>query len=241
MKYNVNIWIILLILIALFICIVIPNNTESKKDKVCEPHANTGKIKETGIGERLENKNIYIEEADEGIYNQLEGRTVNESIKILEKHGNLARQIIPDFPLFPKSCVLKPTNKGKYASLGERYCMEFMEILFPGSEFKKVRPTWLKNPKTNRCLELDGFCDDLMIAVEYNGIQHYSWPNFTGCSQQDFLKQRYRDQIKEEICISKNICLIRIPYTVSLDRIPLAIYSKLLDGVPGLRPGYFTI
>ena len=167
---------------------------------------------------------------------KLDGVGIQEAIPILEKYAKRAQQIIPFFPPFPKVWLNPPMEKGEYGSLGERYCIEFMEILFPGHKFPKVRPAWLKNTvhKTNRCLELDGYCEDLAIALEYNGVQHYEWPNFTGMTWEQFMKQRERDQLKEEVCIEKKICLIRIPYTVPNEKIPIAIYAKLLEAVPGL-------
>ena len=169
-------------------------------------------------------------------YEELQGLTVDQAVDLLRKRSQRARQIIPHFPSFPHLWLLPPRERGAYDSLGERYSIEFMELLFPGHRFRKVRPDWLRNTlhRTGRCLELDGFCPELSLALEYNGRQHYEWPNFTGMTQEEFERQQERDQLKVEICIDKNICLIRIPYTVPLERIPLAIYAKLLDSVPGL-------
>ncbi len=171
------------------------------------------------------------------IYGALEGKTIAEAVTILEKYSKKAQRIIPFFPSFPKIWLLPPRDKGDFSSLGERHCIEFMELLFPGHRFPKIRPEWLKNTKhdTKRNLELDGYCEDLSLAIEYNGIQHYIWPNFTSMTRDEFMRQRERDQLKEEVCIRRNICLIRIPYTVALERIPLAIYAKLLDAVPELK------
>jgi hypothetical protein len=106
-----------------------------------------------------------------------------------------------------------------------------MELLFPRREFKKVRPDWIRNPTTGRCLELDGYCEELSLAIEYDGIQHYQWPNFIGMTKEVFLKQMERDRIKAEACAKRNVCLIRIPYNIPIERIPLAIYSRLLDSI----------
>src|SRR5690606_5877566 len=54
----------------------------------------------------------------------------------------------------------------------EKLCREVFEEWF-GEPFIKIRPEWLVNPKTNYKLELDGYCEKLNIAFEYNGIQHY--------------------------------------------------------------------
>lgn len=64
------------------------------------------------------------------------------------------------------------------------------------TEFIKVRPDWLKNPMTNRCLELDIYSPVLNIAVEFNGIAHTQYCHWFHKSEQDFKNQVLRDQIK---------------------------------------------
>jgi lipopolysaccharide biosynthesis glycosyltransferase len=43
-----------------------------------------------------------------------------------------------------------------------------------GEVMVKIRPAWLKNPKTNRRLELDCFSEKLKLAIECQGPQHYN-------------------------------------------------------------------
>lgn len=164
-------------------------------------------------------------------YQSLQGKSLDESIDLLREKSHSAKLKVLSFPDFPRIWLVPPEEKGSYDSIGERYCIEFMELLFPRREFKKVRPDWLRNPSSGRCLELDGYCEELSLAIEYDGVQHYQWPNFIGMTKEEFLKQRDRDEIKVKACLERNICLIRIPYTVPLERIPLAIYSRLLDAV----------
>lgn len=179
--------------------------------------------------------NLKPSSLDQCFYDKIKDKNIKESVVYLKKKGREAQRIVPQFPNFPDIWLYPPESKATNSSLGEKYCIEFLELLFLGHKFIKTRPKWLRNPKTNRPLELDGYCEELKIALEYQGIQHYEWPNFTNCSKEAFFSQRERDQIKEEVCINKNICLIKIPYTIELKRIPLAIYAKLLDAVPGLN------
>ena len=44
-------------------------------------------------------------------------------------------------------------------------------------KFKKVRPWLLINHETGFCLELDGYCEKLKFAFEYDGIQHHEYPS----------------------------------------------------------------
>ena len=83
---------------------------------------------------------------------------------------------------------------------------------FFGLEFKKVRPSFLKNPRTGRNLELDMYNNDLSIAVEVNGQQHCEYlPHFHKCFA-DFENQKYRDHLKYVKCKEHNVKLIIIYY-----------------------------
>jgi hypothetical protein len=74
-------------------------------------------------------------------------------------------------------------------------------------KFEKIKPGWLKNPNTNSNLELDGYCEALKIAFEYQGRQHFSDnTQFAG----EYENQAKRDLIKEEICKNLGITLIKI-------------------------------
>lgn len=100
-----------------------------------------------------------------------------------------------------------PKNTNEYIAC--RVLEEIYEV-----PFEKVRPEFLKNPITKRNLELDCYNQDLRIALEYQGPQHYEWPNFTKQSYEDFKKQVLRDKFKEKRCEEECIKLIKVPYTV---------------------------
>jgi len=110
------------------------------------------------------------------------------------------------------------TSRGRRISNGERICREVMEEIYK-KPFPCVRPDFLKNPETKRNLELDCYNKELKLAVEYNGIQHYKWPNFTCQSREDFIKQVRRDRYKVDTCDANGVYLITVPYTVPHDQI----------------------
>lgn len=87
--------------------------------------------------------------------------------------------------------------------VGEERVRVIFETHFK-EKFKKVRPSWLVNPKTNKKLEIDGYNSDLKIGFEYQGRQHHSDSNqFNACSKE----QSERDTIKLKICTEKGIKL----------------------------------
>ena len=52
------------------------------------------------------------------------------------------------------------------------------------------------------------------IAIEYNGIQHYEYPNPFHTSKKEFDYQVYKDKLKEELSDKNGIYLIQIPYYI---------------------------
>jgi hypothetical protein len=106
-----------------------------------------------------------------------------------------------------------PKQRKRKQSKGEIQACKILESIYH-EPFRKVRPDFLKNPKTGRNLELDCYNENLKIALEYQGRQHYHWPNYTGQSLEEFLKQVERDRYKEEMCRKNGVKLIKVPYTV---------------------------
>jgi len=92
---------------------------------------------------------------------------------------------------------------------GETICREIFNKLF-NKDFITVRPIWLKNPKTNCPLELDGYCEELNLAFEYNGIQHYIFTEHYHKTEKEFEYQLYKDKIKHDCCKKNNITLLSI-------------------------------
>lgn len=115
-------------------------------------------------------------------------------------------------------------------SRGERICREVLESYYK-KKFPRVRPYFLQNPETGRNLELDCYNAELKIGLEYNGIQHYIWPNFTNCTKEEFMEQLRRDQFKYQICEQNDIYLITVPYTVPYELIPNYIFYYLPENV----------
>lgn len=86
-----------------------------------------------------------------------------------------------------------------------------------GHAYPTVRPYWLVNPKTGRKLELDGYSAELRSAFEYNGRQHYEFPNSFHKTREEFDRQVERDALKAETCREMGIDLVVIPYNLSIE------------------------
>lgn len=120
--------------------------------------------------------------------------------------------------------------RGRFISRGERMCCQTMERIY-GVPFTSTWPDWLRNPETGATLELDCYNDDLKIAVEYNGEQHYKWPNFTNQTYQQFINQVRRDTLKLDLCDKNGVYLIVVPYNVPYENIPSYIMSHLPETI----------
>jgi hypothetical protein len=119
-------------------------------------------------------------------------------------------------------------NRVRSDSKGEIECRRVLEKIF-NKPFNKARPNFLNNPVTggNFNLELDCYNEDLQIAVEYNGLQHYKYVPYFHKNNEAFLNQKYRDDMKRRICKDENIILIEVPYTVKVENIERFIKDEL--------------
>jgi regulatory protein YycI of two-component signal transduction system YycFG len=118
---------------------------------------------------------------------------------------------------------LKQNNDSK----GEKECRRVLEEIF-NKPFPKSRPNILNNPVTGGLynLELDCYNEELKIACEYNGIQHYKFIPFFHKNKETYYNQAYRDELKRRMCKDAGIHLIEVPYNIS--NIKKYIIDKLL-------------
>lgn len=94
----------------------------------------------------------------------------------------------------------------------EERCRFVIETL-TGRSFPSARPSWLMNPLSRRCLELDCYNEELKLAIEYNGIQHYRSVGFNA-DKMKFRDQVYRDRLKALLCQKNGVRLIVVPHTI---------------------------
>nr|QBK90725.1 MAG: restriction endonuclease [Pithovirus LCPAC201] len=148
----------------------------------------------------------------------------------------------PDKPPMGKTPKFEDLNLGTAQerrsaaeSRGERVCREFLEKYYQ-RKFPRIRPDFLVNPVSGRNLELDGYNSELNIGFEYNGYQHYTYPNRFHKNEEDFSQQIRRDGYKKEACHLAGVYLIIIPYTVPHAHIPQFIKGRLPHKIHLLNP-----
>jgi hypothetical protein len=115
-------------------------------------------------------------------------------------------------------------------SKGERQSRSIFESL-TGHAFPKARPTWLVS-KRGYQMELDGYCEALSLAFEFQGIQHFEQTPFFHNTTQSFDRDRQRDLEKREACAQVGVKLIEIRWDcLNLEGyIRLSLEGTLLKG-----------
>jgi len=108
----------------------------------------------------------------------------------------------------------------------ERYTRALLEYYF-SRPFPSVRPHWLRNPHTNKSLEIDCYNEDLSLAVEVSGEQHYTQSSTFHGNRDQFLAQVYRDQVKKEQILKRGLDFLVVPYTVPTEAIASYLEEKL--------------
>ena len=114
------------------------------------------------------------------------------------------------------------------SGISERYCRKFFETIF-NKKFPKKHPSWLLSDKGHR-MELDGFCEELKLAFEYQGRQHYTDDFYKTKARKKMLRDiQKQDELKKTLCEKNQVILITIPYTVSIDNMQKYIIEKCLE------------
>lgn len=92
----------------------------------------------------------------------------------------------------------------------ERYVGELLYKTFPQYKIKENhRPEWLLSEDFNR-LELDYYIEELKIAFEIQGEQHYRFIPFFHREYADFEKRKRADADKKAICAKRGVRLYEI-------------------------------
>lgn len=108
----------------------------------------------------------------------------------------------------------------------ETECRRIVESIF-NTPFSSIRPSFLKNPKTGKNLELDMYSPHLKLAIEYQGVQHRRYTPFFHRAYSDYLDQVERDTYKKKRCEEEGIDLICVPDTIKYENLREYITKEL--------------
>mmetsp|Transcript_39868 Transcript_39868/g.106954 ORF Transcript_39868/g.106954 Transcript_39868/m.106954 type:complete len:117 (+) Transcript_39868:254-604(+) len=88
------------------------------------------------------------------------------------------------------------------------------ETMFIGLRFATARPRVFRVSQLSY-LQLDGFNEDLNIAFEFHGLQHYRFVYFFHRTPEGYSALLQRDQKKLALCSAAGIRLIVVPCFVN--------------------------
>lgn len=124
--------------------------------------------------------------------------------------------------------IIQEVNNSGVKWKNQEICCRIMET-FTGEKFERdAKPWFLRNPETNRSLEVDCY-NEKYGGLEYNGIQHYRYPNPFHKTEEDFIKYIRKDKYKVSQFERVNKNLIVVPYTVKRTDFADFISSRLPD------------
>lgn len=94
--------------------------------------------------------------------------------------------------------------------------------------FPKTRPTWLKNSRGFR-MEIDGYCEELNIGFEYQGIQHFTKDLFGT----NVPKRIQDDLLKAKLCAENGVSLFILTYKMKYEDFRSEIAKQAKEfGIP---------
>lgn len=135
-------------------------------------------------------------------------------------------------------CPICINNTGRYKS--EHIIRLYLETAF-NQKFIKCNPNWLKMEDSGRNLELDGYCEELNLAYEYQGEQHNSPTAFYQNRLEQFERRLELDKRKKLLCQKKGVILIEISEIPKQDNSFNNIYSHLINTFKKYNMNFPTI
>lgn len=155
-------------------------------------------------------------------------KLVAELKRLHEEHGYVNSTIIDLFSRYSKPTFLNRFGSmtGVYQALGipndpnsDCYFNTASFILGIASDYleETVLPEWtadwLRNPKTNMKLFIDGYFPKHNLAIEYDGEQHFRYVPFLHHGDVNkFKEQQELDRLKEKLLKDNGITLLRFRY-----------------------------
>lgn len=73
---------------------------------------------------------------------------------------------------------------------------------------------------------LDFYINQIKLAIEVHGQQHYKFNTMFHASAQDFINQRKNDSDKREWCEINNITIVELPYNKKVEEWKQIIQSR---------------
>ena len=150
---------------------------------------------------------------------------IEDLLRLQNEHGLVTENILRHFGKFSVT-----TYRERFGSLNKAYTAAGLEVREPGhsshakwviERFAKTlgeepiyehRFDWLRNPKTNRHLPVDGYFPKSGIIVEYNGPQHYHIDKMYTPTEEALKYRQWLDEYKYKSIREHGYKLIVVDY-----------------------------
>lgn len=119
------------------------------------------------------------------------------------------------------------------AYIRENIIREIFNRMF-NAQFIKCHPDWLQSDISVRPLELDGYNEELKLAFEHQGEQHYHMSSYLHQEKINLATTQKRDEFKKSACSKRGVRLVIVPFTVPLN--DLIFYIKDQCALCGILP-----
>lgn len=139
---------------------------------------------------------------------------------------NFVDQLGNEFKMTPKR-----VKRGDWSSAEKNYseniCRQIVEQIYKN----KFPSTWSTiRRKNGNNLQLDGYCEELKIAFEYQGEQHFfGWRGDKEKQQESLKNIRKLDDEKKHICKEKGMFLLEVNYYKSMKSIHDIVIQTISD------------
>lgn len=117
--------------------------------------------------------------------------------------------------------------------VGERIVRAYFEKCFNRKFPTRRGLDWFKS-KSGGYLELDGYCEELAIAFEHHGLQHYNDKNLYIKSKYQLDRRKEMDELKRHLCKKNGVILIEVPQVnnlISLKELPHFLYTEFVKKI----------
>lgn len=108
----------------------------------------------------------------------------------------------------------EPVFNIRYKSIPEELSCRALGNLLQAPIINNAKLEELRNPDTGRKLELDCWCEQYRVSVEFDGLQHSQFVPGLQKTYDNYLKQVKNDRMKDALCMQHGIKLLRVPYYV---------------------------
>jgi protein-arginine kinase activator protein McsA len=206
-----------------------------KVDIICPEHGKFSQVPishkrgigcpKCGVASRVDKQSLTTQQVLEDFhkthgdrYNYSKVDYVNTSTKVLiicPEHGEFWQS--PHDHKRGTGCP--ECGKNQIAEPLFRECLETFISRFGKFEFPNTRPDWLRNPETGYKLELDCYNEELGLAFELQGRQHYKPIKCWG-GEKGFVRTIRRDVHKRTECTKHGVELFRIDNRPVSDKSP---------------------